>query len=360
MSLGPITDVDDLRAYLRVALQLEHATIPPYLLALYSIHPVTNLDASRILRVVAVEEMLHLTLVANLLNAIGGDPDLTTAGFVPPYPTHLPDGETDFEVSLRPFSEEAVGTFLQIERPASIGGDDIGLVERDRSPKALVPAFTHEDGTDLHFYSIGEFYQAVDQAIRRLHDEMEARGEKLFCGDPARQVTPDFYYSGGGEIIAVVDVDSASAAIHLISQQGEGLGGAIYDDEAELSHYYRFEQLLLGRYYLPGDEAGAPSGPTFDVDWTAVYPVKVDARLADYPDGSELRDAVVRCSDAYAAFLAHLTEAFTGRPDLLEPAVAEMFRIKELMTQIVRNPLPGTDGVHAAPIFGALEPAVER
>ena len=63
MSLGPITDVDDLRDYLRVALQLEHATIPPYLTALYSIHPVTNADASRILRVVAVEEMLHLTLV---------------------------------------------------------------------------------------------------------------------------------------------------------------------------------------------------------------------------------------------------------------------------------------------------------
>ncbi len=31
--------------YLHAAMQLEHATIPPYLTALYSIHPGTNSDA---------------------------------------------------------------------------------------------------------------------------------------------------------------------------------------------------------------------------------------------------------------------------------------------------------------------------
>ena len=77
MSEPRITTVDTLHAYLRSAMQLEHATIPPYLMALYSIKPGTNSDASHVLRVVVVEEMLHLTLVANLLNAVGGDPDLT-------------------------------------------------------------------------------------------------------------------------------------------------------------------------------------------------------------------------------------------------------------------------------------------
>jgi hypothetical protein len=358
MSLGQIDDVEELRDYLRVALQLEHATIPPYLTALYSIHPVTNVDATRILRVVAVEEMLHLSLVANLLNAVGAEPDLTTPGFVPPYPTHLPDGETDFEVSLQPFCPAALDTFMQIERPASIGGEEIGLVAKDSSPRTLVPAVTDDDGTKLHFYSIGEFYQAIDQGLRRLDDEMSARGEKLFAGDPSRQVTPELYYSGGGEIVPVLDVESAGEAIRLISEQGEGLGGAIYDEEDELSHYYRFQQLILGRYYQPGDEGGAPSGPTFEVDWDAVYPAKVDATLADYPVGSELRAAVVEFSRAYQDFLGKLTEAFTGRPDLLVPAVGDMFRIKELMSQIMRNPIPGSDGVHAGPIFGAVETEV--
>ena len=69
------------------------------------------------IRVVAVEEMLHLTLAANVLNAAGGTPDLTGPGFVPSYPAYLPDGEDDFQVDLQRFSPDAVETFLKIERP---------------------------------------------------------------------------------------------------------------------------------------------------------------------------------------------------------------------------------------------------
>src|SRR5215212_10004675 len=98
-----ITTIEQLHRYLYAALQLEHATIPPYLTGLYSLHPQTNSAAQHILRVVAVEEMLHLSLAANVLNAVGGTPDLTGADFVPQYPTYLPDGEQDFTVDLQPF-----------------------------------------------------------------------------------------------------------------------------------------------------------------------------------------------------------------------------------------------------------------
>lgn len=357
MGLRRIDSIDELHNYLHAALQLEHATIPPYLTALYSMHPFTNDDARRILRVVVVEEMLHLTLVANLLNAVGAEPDLTGAGFVPAYPTYLPDGETDFEVGLRPFSRDAIQTFLQIERPAVAAGDELGVVGRSRPPEALLPAFTGEADEELHFYSIGEFYEEIERGLRRLHAEGAASGEELFAGDPARQVTPELYYSGGGQVVAVVDLDTACEAIRLITEQGEGLGGGIYDEEGELSHYYRFEELILGRYYLPGDRAGEPTGARFEVDWEAAYPIKVDARLRDYPEGSEVRAAVAAFADAYGAFLGVLTAAFNGRPDRLVEAVGDMFRLKELMTQIVRNPIPGADGIHAAPVFGVPAPA---
>ena len=108
MSESRIKTLEDLHHYLYLAMQIEHATIPPYLLALYSIHPVTNSDATHVLRVVVVEEMLHLTLAANILNAVGGTPDLTVEGFVPEYPAFLPTGETDFQVDLQAFSEDAV------------------------------------------------------------------------------------------------------------------------------------------------------------------------------------------------------------------------------------------------------------
>ena len=142
MSLKRITTVDDLHRYLHAALQLEHATIPPYLTALYSIHPGTNSDAFHVLRVVAVEEMLHLTLAANLLNAVGGTPDLTRPGFVPKYPTYLPDGETDFEVSRQRFSPAGLETFLNIERPEAPPDAGSGLIAVEGPPADCFPRST--------------------------------------------------------------------------------------------------------------------------------------------------------------------------------------------------------------------------
>jgi hypothetical protein len=341
-----ITTVERLHEYLRVALQLEHATIPPYLTALYSIRPGTNSDAYRIIRVVAVEEMLHLTLTANMLNAVGGSPDLTAPGFVPDYPAFLPDGETDFQVSRQRFSREWVQNVLQIERPRKTPGEQHRLVHRN-VPKArrllAVP-----DQPSMQYYSIGEFYAEIGRGFQYLRREM---GDALFSGDPSRQVTKEYFYSGGGALITVTDLASAEAAIRLISEQGEGYDGGIYDSQRELAHYYRFEQLLLGRYYLAGDKPGQPTGPSLSVDWDASYPIKQDAHLADYPVGSELSDAAVAFNRAYANFLRLLTEAFTGRSDLMIEAVTVMFQLRDLMTQLVHNPIPGLDGVNAAPTF---------
>jgi len=353
MNLRRIDSVEELRRYLQVALQLEHSTIPPYMTALYSIHPGTNPDSTQIIHTVVVEEMLHLVLVANMLNAIGGSPDFTLPGFVPLYPAHLPDGETDFEVGIRPFSRAAIETFLQIERPGA-ASEEIDFIQRARSPLALLPGFGDSDASDMHFYSIGEFYAEIDRGLHWLHAEMTARGEVLFTGDPTRQVTPSFRYSGGGEILAVYDLASADAAIRLICEQGEGLGGRIYDEEDELSHYYQFEQVLLGRYYQSGDLPGQPSGATFDVDWFAVYPVRTNARLTDYPEGCETYNAACEFNIAYQDFLALLTRAHNGEPELLETAVGVMYQLKDLVSKLIVTPIPGLPDEHGVPVYGAV------
>src|SRR4051812_15747483 len=180
-------------------MQLEHATIPPYLTALYSIHPGTNIDASNVLRVVAVEEMLHLTLVANLLNAIGGSPDLTAPDFVPTYPAFLPDGETDFQVDRQRFSPAAIDTFLNIERPDGAADEESRILARPEGVTITLLA-TPEDQA-MRFYSIGDFYEEIRRGLEALQAERAGSGETLFVGDPARQVTPEYYYSGGGELV---------------------------------------------------------------------------------------------------------------------------------------------------------------
>ena len=353
MSSPHITTREQLHSYLYAALQLEHATIPPYLTALYSIRPGSNADAYHVLRVTAVEEMLHLTLAANILNAVGGTPDLTQPGFVPEYPAYLPDGETDFAVSRRPFSREALQGFLSIERPRQAPSEEARVLDRQSARHNRLGV--KPDQPRMQFYSIGEFYSEIWRGLHSLHQQL---GDELFSGDPARQVTPEYFYSGGGELIAVTGLDSAKQAIELISEQGEGFGGTIYDAEHELAHYYRFEQLALGRYYQDGDQPGQPTGPPLQVDWDAAFPIKTDARLSDYPPDSDVYAAALAFNRNYADFLELLTRAYNGRPALLIDAVVEMFRVRDQMTRLMHNPIPGQAGVHAAPTFEmALQPA---
>lgn len=346
MTLYRITDLDGLHRHLYAALQLEHATIPIYLTALYSIRPGTNSDGAHILRVVAVEEMLHLTLVSNLINALGGRPDLTRPGFTPSFPALLPDGEEDFEVGLQGFSPAAIESFLKIERPASLNPGAGNLHRRPHHPGRLLAA--HAGAEEEHFFSIGEFYKAIVEGLEHLHDRM---GPALFAGDPARQIGPEHYYSGGGGLIAITDIETARAALELIAEQGEGVTGDIFDEDGEIAHYYRFQQLLLGRYYAPGDKPDHPSGGTVPVDWDAVYPVKPNPRVADYPPGSDLRRAAEGFNTAYGAYLGLLTRAFDGEPALIQEAVGEMFRLKEQMLQLIRQPLDDGSGLNAAPTF---------
>lgn len=356
MTASTIDNRDELISYLETAMALEHATIPPYLTAYYSIRSTTNSDAAHLIRVVAVEEMLHLTLVANVLNAIGGKPDLTRPGFVPAYPARLPDGEDDFTVDLRPFSREAVETFCKIERPGRAPSADARLVRtRAGEPPLLVSSPTAEE---VHFYSIGEFYAEIIEGLEKL-----AAGDPgLFCGNPALQVGPEYFYSGGGNVIPVSDLDSARRALNFIADQGEGLDSGVYDADGELAHYYRFRQLQLGRYYQVGDLPGAPSGPPLSVAWDEVHNVKVSAKLADYPAGSGLAAAARQFNADYGAFLALLTRAFNGEPALLLDAVWAMFRLRDGFNRLIRNPLPGSGGLHAAPTFEipAVSPAVAR
>jgi len=55
----------------------------------YDVHPVPQNHFSSSFSIIT-EEMLHLALVANLLNAVGGSPRLTDLYWLPNYPTYFP------------------------------------------------------------------------------------------------------------------------------------------------------------------------------------------------------------------------------------------------------------------------------
>jgi Ferritin-like len=352
-------DIRRLRDLLQAAVELELSTLPPYLCALYSLRPGANDEARLIIRSVAVEEMLHMALAANVLNAIGGRPRVTGPAHVPRYPHELPDGVV---LDLLPFSPEAVEAFLRVENPAS-GHRTLPrehpLVAGRRPERHVARAVTlmNRDpeamGEPGKPATIGAFYAEI---IDGLTEAAATLGEQaLFCGDPARQVTPELYYAGGGRVTPVTSLRGAMAALTEIVDQGEGNPASMYDDDGDLGHYFRFKQLAYDRAYLPADDAGAPSGRRIGVDFDAVYPMIANPRGADYRD-PELRAAAAAANRTWSRLLREIESAFNGRPGALLAAVPAMFRLRDQALVLLANPLPvgslpGGGGRHAGPTF---------
>ena len=108
---APISDLASLRGALQDAIRLEHSTIPPYLCALMTLSGDSDAvrSARRLITDIVVEEMLHMNLACNVLNAIGGAPELNRPDFVPSYPGPLPMGIAgDLEVHLKRYSRALV------------------------------------------------------------------------------------------------------------------------------------------------------------------------------------------------------------------------------------------------------------
>ena len=133
----PIRDVVDLRRHLQWAVEVEHATIPPYEVAMWTVADPDSAAATSIKYVVR-EEMLHLALAANLLTAVGGTPRFT-GDAVPSYPGPMRhhDPKEPLVLHLAPASLEVVrDVFLRIERPEEPGcGAGIRPV---RDPRAVL------------------------------------------------------------------------------------------------------------------------------------------------------------------------------------------------------------------------------
>lgn len=384
----PIETIADLQYHLQVALQLEHATIPPYLTALYSIKQNaerSNQGSFDVIRAVVVEEMLHMTLAANLLNAVGGEPKLTEKGFVPNYPTYLPSGETDFEVSLLPFSPGTIAMFKQIERPAETPEakaapkslqrmatapkraflDLTHATEkrRARAAQSIIPVFhvKREGGAEaqFHYWSIGEFYAAIREGFEDLVKELG--GKAVFTGKAERQVGPEAFSTGGGKVIKVHDLATAIAAIDEIIEQGEGSVGHVINKEGELSHYARFDQIQRGRRYnvwqnadgtWESDPLGDPQGDPLPIYWEEVYPFLPNAKVANYPEKTDIHEAAVSFNLHYREFLNYLQAAFNGSPKLMLDSYRFMFKFRDDITKLIRHPFPVDSAVlTAAPTF---------
>jgi hypothetical protein len=321
----PMDSQSKMQDALQYAIQLEHATIPPYLTALYSLIPGTNEAIAGLIKGIVFQEMQHMTLAANMLNAIGGEPAIDDPAFIPHYPGGLPFHIGDrhgnrFEVPLKAFSLDVVqNVFMRIEEPEKPIVFPVGTA------LALL--------VQQQFQTIGEFYKAVKASLKA----------EWFTGDPARQVR--------GIVKPVFALADAQAAIDLIVAQGEGTTTSPLSG-TELGHYYRFAEIFHQRTLIPDTsvpEGYSYSGDPIPFDPTGVLPIVESPTSASYPPGTVQRVASDTFNRMYSNLLRALHITFNGQPDNLDTAIGVMFDLKlqaiKLMGISIGN------GSNAAPCY---------
>jgi hypothetical protein len=295
---------------LQDALRLEHATLPLYLYAYYSLDSSKNSVVAGHIWSVIMEEMLHMALVCNIINALGGTPKINDPDLVPQYPGYLPGGvQDDLQVHLAPYSAEQLAAFLQIEQP--------------EHPLKFPEAFAAKEPPE----TIGRFY-------RELEKQISALGDGAFVKPPRNQV-------GSGVIdnaIIVTDVMTARQAICVIIEQGEGTntdpgevvgGGSGADSYA---HYYRFMEISKGKTLMPNPNAPPDAPPDqkyfydpkspIPFDPSGVFQAPRNPKAADYPAGSPERAAMDDFNATYSKLLNLLQQGFTGAS--MRPAINAM------------------------------------
>lgn len=230
---------EHLLSTLAEAAELEHTVMCLYLYAVFSLkqsreESVNAAELSAIgrwrqlLMDVAVQEMTHLVLVANLTTALGGTAHFYRPSF-PVKPGYFP---ADFVLELAPFGLATLEHFIFLERPEDEPVPD----NHEFQPKTDYVRTTAPGRLMAHpgeYHTVGQLYEAIEQGIERL-----ARGlgeADLFCGSHALQVTPNDVQLDGLRLVH--DKQSARAAIRTIVEQGEGARITAH------SHFEKFTQM---------------------------------------------------------------------------------------------------------------------
>ncbi len=315
--IAPVNTREELMYLLSRASELEHGLACVYLFAAYSLKGDVSeggLTAEELATVqswkrkianVAVEEMLHLAQVSNLLTAIGGAPHFKRSNFPLPV-TAFPFG---IELTLEPVSAALLERLVCYEMP------EAGIIEEGRQPiydamRARVAAAPRSADTkrrvgktepfEIDFQTVGEFYHKIESGFRTIPE-----GE-LFIGPVNAQARPR-YLDLQGELIKVTDRASAVAAIEMIVAQGEAPSA-----EHPNAHFNVFDSIRTEYEALVASAAAAkktfdPVRPVLSNPMTRFYDDTTGGNVITDPLAHEVADLF---NTAYDTMLLMLLRFF--------------------------------------------------
>jgi hypothetical protein len=255
---------EELLYLLGEAAEVEHAACCIYLYAAFTLRaePGDGLTAAQVpvvagwkrgINRIALQEMIHLALVNNLLAALGGAPRLGRHN-LPQRSPYAPE----IRLTLAPFSEQTLRRFLYIERPEGMDISSIaGELDHDRPapPGSTGPLVLPAPQA---FSSVGQLYRGIEWGLRGLVDRYGEEG--VFVGSPKAQASPGYFRvpERMPELIPVTGLASAVQAIQTIVEEGEGARGGWQG-----AHFGRFLEILEAyRAMQAADPSFAPARPS--------------------------------------------------------------------------------------------------
>jgi len=337
------------------AAQVEHLIMCQYLYAAFSLRagPEDGLTAEQaaavarwreVLTGIAIEEMLHLALVFNVMTAIGAAPPLSRPNF-PRRSDDLPGG---VQFRLLPFGTDSLTHFLYLERPEGMQRvDAAGFVPMIPPREPVEPGEAISRAQD--FGTVGHLYRGIEQGLAGLSGRFGERG--LFVGPRRAQATSELFR--WPQLVAVHDLASAMAAINEIIEQGEGARG-----DWRPAHYGRF--LGIWEEYARLTEADPAFQPAFPVipaftrqpyDLTEPQPLLTDPLTCSIAEVFNLGYEVLL--QALNRFFTHTDETDEQLQTLVGAAFGLMAGVLQpLGRTLPRLPAgPGHPGRTAGPTF---------
>ena len=329
------------------AAELEHGIMCQYLFAAFSLRESEDegLTADELAAVtrwqrqilsVAAGEMLHLSLVHNLLSAIGAAPHLSRPNLPAPA-GHYPAG---VQLALLPFGDQALRHFMFLERPE---GMDLEDAEGLDALQAATPSVNPHDivPTGQDFATVGHLYRSIEAGFRHLAAKY---GEDwLFAGPPRAQATPAHF--GWPGLLPVTGLDSACAAVEEIVEQGEGPRG-----QWRNAHFGQFVAILdeyrQMRAANPGFEPARPvmAANVRPHDRAGAVPLITDPLAARVTDLFNVGYEILL--QLFERFFAHTTETDLQLKVLADASVALMMQVIKPLGSLITT-LPAGAGYPA-------------
>jgi hypothetical protein len=328
----PLNTIRDAQTRLQLAIGVEFGTLPPYLYALYSIRRGTNPAAQKSLLAIALQEMIHMCLACNVLNAIGGNPVIQVQPYPGPLPGDIGPDHTPLVLHLFPFSRDAMQQGMNIEEPENPPDFPVHNLLSAGTPVAI---------------TIGQFYRELDAFLKTLPSTSWTPNRN--------QISDNQFFVG--QIFPINNYDDAHQAISEIVSEGEGTqSGTTHDPldfQGEVAHFFRFGEIFHDRVLTKSnDPQGYAFGPDkLGVDWNGAYPAITDPGAYDFShEPAAAQAAQNACNQAFTNLIDTLQHAVSGTAGALGEAVQAMFALRTAALHAFTVPLADPTRV-AGPAF---------